>query len=84
MNESEAAGRRCFAAFTVGRVTEENQAMRNVIAGALLLAVVPNATPVPKPTPIGCVAYQVCQTCYRQDGSSYTCNCHMECLPGIH
>jgi hypothetical protein len=32
----------------------------------------------------GCVAYQVCQTCYRPDGTAYTCNCHMECLPGIH
>ena len=60
--------------------------MRNVIAGAILsVMAIPNATPVPhKPTLIGCVAYQVCQTCYRQDGSSYTCNCHMECLPGIH
>jgi hypothetical protein len=31
-----------------------------------------------------CVAYQVCQTCYAPGGRSYSCNCHMECLPGTN
>ena len=29
-----------------------------------------------------CVVVQVCSTCYTPSGRAYTCNCHMQCLPG--
>jgi hypothetical protein len=53
-------------------------------ASAFAMPAAHNYTPLPQAQHAGCVAYQVCQTCYRQDGHPYTCNCHMECLPGIH
>ena len=58
--------------------------MRNAIIAAIML--LPNATPLPHKAAqkIGCVAYQVCQTCYDSNGNSHPCGCHMECLPGIH
>jgi hypothetical protein len=57
-------------------------------AVAVFAFVTPNYTPRPNVHQIGCVAYQVCQTCYGNDAmgrpTQWQCNCHMECLPGIH
>ena len=55
-----------------------------IAKGGVLAALIALGILAAQPASAGCVAYQVCQTCYRPDGTSYTCNCHMECLPGIH
>ena len=56
--------------------------MKAIVLMTALVAA--NFTPLPKVQKIGCVAYQVCNTCTNSNGQQFKCACHMECLPGIN